>query len=57
MKDNPKTIESSGRGNNAIGVIVEGERKGTAFVKTKKGTREIPFDSMPHELKELYKKY
>lgn len=62
MKDNSKTIEHSYVGGDmCIGVIVEGEERGTAFIKERKNgkirTREVSFDSLPNELKEIYNAY
>lgn len=52
MKDidpNTKTLES---GN--YGIIIEGEYKGTAFIKDKNGVREIPYESLPNDFIKVY---
>lgn len=49
---NPKTIEQG-----HYCVIIEGENKGEAYFKTKDDFKKIPFENLPYQLQELYKKY
>ena len=56
IQDNDKTIECS----TGMCVVVSGIAKGTAFIKKKwwwQKHKEIPFESLPEELKDFYKKY
>jgi hypothetical protein len=61
--NNPKTLEintASKYGGNQyhFGVIIEGEKKGTAFKKHMDSSiEEIPFESLPIDLIEIYKNY
>lgn len=66
MKGNSKTIETEpyfGKYNKraidyVVGVIVEGEGKGTAFRKYTDGRVEkMPFNDLPPELQDLFNQY
>lgn len=46
-----KTLE---QGN--YGIIIEGKNKGKAFIKTMEYIKYIDFNSLPFEIKQIYKK-